>query len=150
MIDFNIEQVKFCAEECERQRVGPMAVYRMLRALSVAIDQGIMTYQFIGDLGLLVDPVKNQRGFRIAHVSFHGNLPGRSSKPEHISRQIEMLVGSTLLDSDEPFSPEEFYEVFEKIHPFLDGNGRVGALLYNWMRGSLDYPISPPNVFGSS
>jgi len=31
--------------------------------------------------------------------------------------------------------------MFENIHPFEDGNGRVGRILYNWQRLKLDLPV---------
>lgn len=61
--------------------------------------------------------------------------------PEHIVRQLELLIDQIngLLVTN-----EEFYQRFEEIHPFEDGNGRVGALLYNVFSGWLDDPVHPP------
>lgn len=35
----------------------------------------------------------------------------------------------------------EHHVQFENIHPFIDGNGRVGRILYNWERIRVGLPI---------
>ena len=36
---------------------------------------------------------------------------------------------------------KRFHISFEDIHPFGDGNGRVGRLIYCWMREKMGMPI---------
>lgn len=36
---------------------------------------------------------------------------------------------------------KEHHIQFEKIHPFIDGNGRIGRILYNWERLKVGLPI---------
>lgn len=36
---------------------------------------------------------------------------------------------------------QKAHVLFEEVHPFEDGNGRVGRILYNWHRTKLGLPI---------
>jgi fido (protein-threonine AMPylation protein) len=45
-------------------------------------------------------------------------------------------------------TPEQAYYEFEIIHPFRDGNGRTGKIIYNWLMGTLRAPVFPPDMFG--
>ena len=47
-------------------------------------------------------------------------------------------------------TPEEAYKEFQIIHPFEDGNGRVGKIIYNKLKNSLDNPTFPPIFFPDS
>lgn len=135
--------IAYCAEEVRRQQDSPWHVYRMLNAWALAIrlaDEGeVLTSMIVRELGKRVDEA-NEDGFRNGPIWIGGN-----TKAHHMT--VSALIDD-LVDRYYVLSPEEFYLEFENVHPFFDGNGRTGKILYNWSRGSLHDPVFPPDFFG--
>lgn len=137
-----LSDIKWAAEECERQNSGEISVYKMCNALDYARNvRLIIDLQDVRILGELIEPEKNKDGFR--KVPVHFRYMTIALPPDQIVSSLTSLIthGNTL-------TPTEWYKEFESIHPFLDGNGRVGAILFNIKNGTLSKPIAPPNVFG--
>lgn len=141
------------------------------------IYRGRVTLDFILSLGALVEPEDNKDGFRthavgIRDPNFSGtwgtNIRPIGSNWQDIERHLSILLES-YYDQSLPItegslhwagtyraepdslvkSPEDmFYKMYEEIHPFSDGNGRTGKILYNYLCGTLENPIWPPNFFG--
>lgn len=160
MANVSLEIVKFCAEEVERQRAKPIAVYWMADAWMFALGwyndktqyaHPKFTWDLIQEFGKKVDPEKNKEGFRTCSVVVVDDEGIRQSFPPH--DQVPNLMKQLFPDGSLAFvlqtlKPEEVYKQFQEIHPFRDGNGRTGKIIFNWLNGTLEYPVMPPNFWG--
>lgn len=156
--------LRFCAEECEKQRSGEMSVARMAEAYefvnALKMQGTVIQPAHIAELLWILEPKQNPYGFRSQPVTLGEEI---IPVPPDWDRVLGLLLDSYRDgDLNDPSVPEgkirpefegkldgvlRWYVKFEKLHPGNDGNGRAGAILYNKFRGSFDAPVAAPDVF---
>lgn len=136
--------VRFCSIECTLQISGESSVRWMIDAWLYAIDHSdkIPTVDDILALGSLIEPYENIHGFRRCGVQIGLDV---KMDWENIPRQMV-----NLMENVSSLNPTEAFKEFETIHPFRDGNGRTGVLLYNWLSGTLKDLEWAPNLWNDS
>ena len=112
------------------------------RALPAHFEGNRLEKTHMEEIGKRVEIERNEGGFRDNAV-FVGGQEG--SKVENLHEELD-----TLLAKQGDLTPEEFYRAFQGIHPFFDGNGRTGKIVLNWLNGTMDEPVMPPNFFNCS
>lgn len=146
--------IHFCAVEVDRQEDAPRRVADMLWAWNIVardIKHGrshsmtireMMTPEYVQYIALRTQP---DRGvYRAGPVV----IRNRSVGPKHteIPRLMAIVFSKETLNA---LTPTQVYIEFEKIHPFSDGNGRVGLIIFNALNGTIATPMRPEvgNVF---
>lgn len=130
----------FCIKECERQNdLTTEAVAGMVEAWYTASHSHFEPFTIGGILilGKLLKP--QNKNFRNTPVVFQNGNSGVDY------REIDRLLNN-LFENRYDITYDEFYIEFEKIHPFEDGNGRLGAILWNLLQYNHE-PVCPPDFF---
>ena len=133
----------------KEQIEGFAQAYKEAKDLAASPDRfGSLTGEDIKNLilhfSVLIEKI-NENGYRIVPVSFDGG--GTPINPELIDRAMYSFSRAY---AEHIMESIDVYPEFEKIHPFTDGNGRLGHLLWamDVTRKTGQWPEElPPDVF---
>lgn len=136
--------VQYIKESCEIQNATtPEDFIGMARAYNEVcdlVDQRNGKFE-TDEIWWLAAYVNNNDGidFRCQPATFaNGNITSVNDRLGLI-HQLAQLV-----ELKNEMTAAQFYSRFEEIHPFPDGNGRIGSLLFNLLNDTLNDPIHPP------
>jgi hypothetical protein len=127
---FSLPDIRTMAEECSRQKSGELSVANLAFGVSFArtalVSNKPLTVDNIKIVGMFIEPEINANGFRKLPVFIDGKIAG-----VHATSIDTALHSLCEAFNDKRIGCDELYQEFESIHPFADGNGRVGFVLYN-------------------
>lgn len=164
------ERMRALALEVERQEDSHVAVVDMIEAYDFFMlyvlwsNETIPARAIEGDFEHLLHNlyhfITGQRDFfirRYRDVPVFINGIEAGAKPGNIDRQVSLFIKrlNDLGKYGRMAEADDLYHHFEWIHPFEDGNGRIGFLLYNWFKmrfldSSLPLLVPPPYPFNYS
>lgn len=151
MQSLTMDQILWCAQNCERQQSGEMSVYKMCDTLALMRQRralygsAILDHTMISEIAYRIAP-RNGGTYRDTYVTRSGEIRIIGVDPRKIPDAMETLLVAYSNPMFE-MTAIEFTREFLEIHPFIDGNGRSSAIIYNYINDTLDEPVDHPDYY---
>lgn len=138
----------YIAFESERQSATPTETIGMLKAHALFLKR--YNQDATVSHNLFLDAIGKINGiflYRTVAVTFRTvvNEPPSHTRVPYLMENL--ILGINESDNAAAYA-DEYTKEFLDIHPFTDGNGRVGSLLWNFLRGTLEDPDTMPYFYG--
>lgn len=121
----------------ERELIGCLRALEFIEGMETPPTLGLIRHLHAEILNGLDPQAGSFRRREVNIVRESGDKAGETVfRPPHPARVPELLerLLATLSKSEDPFlAAGRFHYEFQSIHPFADGNGRLGRLLSTWL-----------------
>ncbi|MEY3784069.1 MAG: hypothetical protein RLZZ230_391 [Candidatus Parcubacteria bacterium] len=139
LLELEVSKEYSLREVFEAKNLARVTEYIRNKGASVVLNSEVILFLH----GLLIGGIDDTIAGRYRTVGEYVRVGAHiAPPPEHIVRMIEVLLYEYLSDhtSDVIQKISKFHLQFEHIHPFCDGNGRIGRMLINHQLQSYGYP----------
>ena len=126
-------------EVFEAKNLARVIAYKRDRAQGHEMDKGLMLLLHQMLIGGIDDSIAGRFRKQGEFVRIGTHI---APAPEHVERMIEAILLEYGSDNTSYFLDKiaKFHLDFETIHPFCDGNGRIGRVLINFQLLALGFP----------
>lgn len=139
LLDLEVSKDYSLREVFEAKNLARVYQYIKVKKDTIVLNQE--TVLFIH--GLLIGGIDDSIAGRFRNKHEYVRV-GRhvAPAPEHVIRMVEVLLGEFKANHDTNIFTKiaHFHLQFETIHPFCDGNGRIGRVLINLQLQEFGYP----------
>ena len=126
-------------EVFEAKNLARVVSYIRTKSRSSKLDRDMILLLHQMLIGGIHDPIAGRFRKKGEYVRVGSHI---APPPEHVERMIRALMTNYRSDRKNYFLDKiaKFHLDFETIHPFCDGNGRIGRVLINWQLMGLGFP----------
>ena len=139
LLDLEVSRNISVREVFEAKNLARVMEYIKRKSSSLELSPDVILFLHKILIGNIDDEIAGRFRGRGQYVRVGTHI---APPPEHVERMVEVIVSDYTSDNDTYFADKiaRFHLAFETIHPFCDGNGRIGRVLMNMQLLRLGFP----------